>query len=239
MYDFLPLLVRLATAINAKTNGWLKTRLFLANGGGHGAEYLNIHKAHAKYHFYPKIAEQTRAFAIGYKWMEFPDAAGRHIDGQMETYDCDPTANVRRCKRDAKEDWKFYLRQGLGFDDLQYFINQSLHPNHAHVVFVGDSSDSIQLMTTLTSVGGVETLQDDASLQAVRELFDTAKWDGKYAARWNGRLFCQHSTTVEGTADTDLDEGFSLYDGDGSKWGTEAVRRQRTIDKWDSWPVGP
>jgi hypothetical protein len=104
------------------------------------------------------------------------------------------------------------------------------------VVFVGDSSDSLQLMTTLNADG---TLTEDASLQAVRELFDSAKGAaGQYAARWNGRHFCQLSTSVNGF-DTEKDEGFSLLLGDETNWGSQATERPLTMEKWNSWPVSP
>lgn len=242
MFDFLPLLVDLAKKINAKTGDWLKTRLFLANGGGHGAEFLNIHLADMSYDFFPKMYDQTRSFAFGYKWMQFNSPTNEKlsfISNWMQAYYRDPEKGIP-CDVNSKDDWKLYLREGLGFDHLQYVINhskQSAYPNHAHVVFVGDSSDSLKTMTTLSSDG--LTLEEKAPLQAVRELFDSARGEaGQFAARWNGRHFCQFSTSINGF-DTDQDAGFSLLLGDETKWGYQATERPLTMEKWKNWPPGP
>jgi hypothetical protein len=233
MNELLPLLVELAGGINARTDGWLKTHLLLANGGGWGAEYRGIDRIAGAdgqpYPFLARIAAETGGFAFGYKWMQFHDQAGRGIVGHILAAQCGP---ARGCDANSVADWESYLGSMLGFNDLIAYIaaNRDQYPRHANVVFVGDSSDSLN---GLVRIGADGRLVDSPALIALRHLFIRGS-TGFY-----GRVFMNGYATAEtmrrngeGGA---IDTGRSLYFIDGAGKARLLPESKRL---WDRWPQG-
>lgn len=192
MSELLPLIVELADRINVGTNGWLKTHLFLVNGGGWGAEYKGIDRVIGAdgrpYPFFARIATETGGFAFAYKWMQFHDQVGAGVRGHMRVSYCAPG---RLCDSAAIADWDTYLGDTLGFNDLLAFIttNRRRYPANANVVFVGDASDGIPLMVTVTGDG---RLTDGPPLIAVRRLFAKAGRAG-----FSGKIFMNGYRSVK------------------------------------------
>jgi hypothetical protein len=172
MNELLPLIVELAADINARTNGWLRTHLFVVNGGGMGAQYNGIGRVVGAdgqpYPFFARIAAETGGFAFAYKWMQFPDRVASGIQGHFRASYCGPGHG---CDPNSVADWETYLGQTLGFNELIPFItaNHQQYPADANVVFVGDSSDAVTQMVMVAPDG---RLIDRPSLSAVRALFD-------------------------------------------------------------------
>lgn len=230
MSDFLPLLVDLATRINAATGDWLKTRNFLSNGGGHGAEYVGI--SGVTYPFFDNMSLQTENFAFGYKWMQFPESptGPQNITRFMEAAICDPQTQ-RLCDSSSSTDWEIYLGVNLGFNELAAYINASNRPDYAQVSFVGDSSDTMFGLSTITN--GV--LGDKPALVALRKLFQQASQDAALTSRWIGKLVMLHSTTLEGDADPKTDSGFSIYLSYPDNNGDNPLIQTQTFEEWRDW----
>ena len=233
MNELLPLIVRLAREINARTNGWLKTHLFVVDGGGWGAEYRGINHvvgANGKpYPFFRDIAAETGEFAFGYKFMQFHRTA-KGIRGHMKIARCGPR---RYCDLHSVADWKEYLGKILGFDGLVAYLKANLrrYPMDAHVIFVGDISDAV---TTMVRVGKNGALVDRASMTALRHLFTEA---GPVAT--SGKIFMNGYNTnanmrpenyrVGGRADI----GRALYFVSNSG---KARLLPQTLRIWKDWP---
>lgn len=234
MYELLPLLVELAGGINARTGGWLKEHLFLANGGGWGAEYTGIdHVVGADgrpYPFFPSIAAETGGFAFGYKWMQFHDRLGGDIMSHMADAQCAPG---RACDPNVVADWETYLGRILGFNDLAAYIaaNRGRYPRHANVVFLGDSSDSA---TGLIRIGNDGRMVDSPALIALRRLFAKAGPSG-----FRGRVFMNGYSTAETMRHPSevgsVDIGRALYYVDPSGK-ARLLPKSRLI--WQRWPAG-
>jgi hypothetical protein len=170
MNEFLPLVVNLARAINADTGGWLKSQLFVANGGGWGANYRGISHVvgpeSRPFPFFADIAAETGAFTFGYKFMQFHRTAPG-IKGHMAIAVCAP---YRYCNPASIADWNEYLGQILGFNELVSYLkaNHAQYPADANVVFVGDVSDSVSGMV---EEGPGDRLVDEPPMTALRHLF--------------------------------------------------------------------
>ena len=173
MNELPPLIVNLARAVNARTGGWLKTHLFVVNGGGWGAEYRGIDRVRGSdgkpYPFFRDIAAETGAFTFGYKFMQFHRTAPG-IMGHMRIAHC---ARQRFCNPDSVADWREYLGRILGFDDLIAYLkaNRRSYPAFANVVFVGDISDAA---TELVRAEADGPLEDRPAMTALRNLFAAA-----------------------------------------------------------------
>jgi len=223
MDEFLPVLLGVAHEVNSITSGWLKANAFIANGGGMGADFTGIEAADPE--FFAKIAVDTGSFAFGYKWME-REGDNSQIKSIMGTSAC---ANGRQCDVHSASDWQYYLGR-IGFDDLVSFIdkNHVRYPDHANVVFIGDSSDSVTLMVQNAERGD---LQDGAPLKALRALWpkDRSGWRGKMFM--NGFINSQvlESATNSRTADV----GRALFFA-GS--GTRPTALSNTFRIWRQWP---
>lgn len=234
MNELLPLLVELARGINDRTGGWLKGRLFLANGGGWGAEYNGINQVVGAdgrpYQFLALMAAEAGGFAFGYKWMQFHDGLGADITSHIADAECAPG---RGCDPNSVADWETYLGRILGFNDLVAYIkaHRAQYPRHANVVFLGDSSDAA---TGLTRVGNDGRMVDGPALIALRRLFAKAGPSG-----FRGRVFMNGYSTAEtmrhlGVGGS-VDIGRALYYGDGSSK-ARLLLESRQI--WQRWPAG-
>lgn len=192
MSELLPLIIDLAGRINAGSNGWLKTRVFLVNGGGWGAEYKGINRVVGPdgqpYPFFARIAAETGGFAFAYKWMQFHDQVAPGIRGHMAASYCAPG---RLCDSSVVEDWDTFLGNTLGFNDLLAYIaaNRRRYPAAANVVFVGDASDAVTQMVDVTSDG---RLTEGPPLISVRRLFTKGGRAG-----FSGKIFMNGYPTVK------------------------------------------
>ena len=167
MSVLMPLAEELARGINGKTDGWLKSKLFLLNGGGWGVEYTDFDLDFKS--FFQSISKQTGAFAIGYKFMQFNGRRGLgYIKQRMQRATC----GKDKCDRTSVEDWIAYL-DDLGFARLRTIIDEykDAFPCHANVMFVGDSSDAV---ATIFEDG------NSPEIEAIRKLLpDGPGWQGK------------------------------------------------------------
>jgi hypothetical protein len=227
MSSYLPILVDLAAGINAGTGGWLKSHFFLANGGGMGAEYKSINTIAPE--FFQKILQTTGGFAFGYKWMQLP-VGNKHYIGQLfvSSY-CD---SVRLCDEHSADDWGRYLGGTLGLNDLIDAIKaqHSRYPNHANVVFVGDSSDSVTQMVNCPT---------SQSLPAKPWLIGLMKLWPSNSDGWRGRVFMngsidQASLPPQRKAVPDCGAALFVFQGDGS-----LKRMTQSISYWENWPSNP
>ena len=102
MTEYLPAVLEMARDINARTDGWLHGRLFLANGGNMGASFAGIADptAHAG-DFFAGMGKEAGAFAFGYKWMDLEGHEGS-ITTLMDEAPCDA---VRACDPRSVADW--------------------------------------------------------------------------------------------------------------------------------------
>ena len=224
MNQLLPLLVALARRVNGRSNGWLRHRLFLANGGGWGAEYRGFGRVTgadgAPYRFFPQIAAETGGFAFAYKWMQFHDEIGEDIGAHMAAAGFAPNSIA---------DWETYLSDVLGFAELidQIAANRLSFPAHAAVVFAGDASDAA---TGMVRVGPAGRLEELPPLTALRRLF------AKGGAGFRGRVFMNGYSTAATLRDyrrgDPVDIGRALYFADASGRARMLPWSQRL---WETW----
>lgn len=191
MDEFLPVVAGLAAGINSRTHGWMSHHLFVANGGGMGAEFLGLDDYERSGKGVTKFLEAMRrnsaAFAFGYKWFRREDISpnGQKVDpkkaGEIKTQflqaTCGP-APEHPCQDASVDDWKFFLAQTLGFSQL-VSVFRRLHPQfplYANVIFVGDSGDGIYNLTTPRD----SALVPDPAFLAIQSLWPHAPgWCGK------------------------------------------------------------
>jgi hypothetical protein len=288
MRNLLPIYIDVAAMVNAQTGGWLKSHVFLAPGGGMGMVFNGIDQTRcpieadpyrpqyvkgayqftcavgpnddAPLPFFARIAEQTGAFAFGYKF--FPGGlTSTSLAEMFATTSCPPSAtnlvDGHKCNMKDEGDWAYILGDsvnGLGFDDLRTYIqaNAAAYPRHANVIFNGDSADSVQTVVTPQLAAGsscrVASLADDTGLHALRMLFDGG-------AGWNGRFFMNgyiNQDQLHGTipaSEQVLDFGSTLYFVNDSSYAftapapassgcaSSAVTVQsKSLDLWNNWP---
>lgn len=228
MKEYLPIIADLAKRVNEKTDGWLKSRLFLANGGGMGAEFVGIDDPeNGDPDFFKEISAETGSFAFGYKWMQLAGKEKLYINRRMKKDTCDG----RACDSRSPDDWKIYLEENLGFADLRDFIesNKAAYPKHANVMFVGDSGDAIAGLVRRNKDG---KLRPQAQLRALWGI-----WPDEPG--WQGRLFLNavaDSDTNRTTRREGPDSGVAMFltPGDGT-----AVTLPDTIKFWRNWPEPP
>jgi hypothetical protein len=234
MNELLPLIVSLARGVNERTGGWLKTHLFVADGGGMGAEYRGINhvldRDRRPYPFFRDIAEETGDFTFGYKFERL--LRSEHgIRGHMRIQQCGPQ---RFCNVHSVRDWEEYLGKILGFDDLVSFLeaNRARYPRDANVVFVGDITDAA---VNLVRLGNNGALEDRAAMTALRHLFITA---GPMAT--SGKIFMNGFNTDanmrlqnyrEGKPVVDIGRAFYFVDNNG-----EARLLPQSYRIWKDWP---
>ncbi len=234
MNEFLPLVVRLARGVNEGTGGWLKTHLFVADGGGMGAEYRGINHVLGRngqpYPFFRDIAQETGAFTFGYKFERLL-RSDHGIRGYMMIQHCGPQ---RFCNVHSVRDWEKYLGKILGFDDLVSFLkaNRARYPRDANVVFVGDITDAA---VNLVRLGNNGTLEDRAPMTALRHLFIKA---GPMAT--SGKIFMNGFNTDanirrqnyrEGKLVVDIGRAFYFVGNNG-----EARFLPQSYRIWKDWP---
>ncbi|HVH76259.1 MAG TPA: hypothetical protein VM755_15200 [Stellaceae bacterium] len=234
MNELLPLIVSLAHAVNAGSGGWLKTHLFVVNGGGFGAEYRGIRHVlepdGRPFPFFAEIAAETGAFAFGYKFEEFvPRHFAQGIDWHMAAAACGPQ---RACNPASVADWEQYLGNDLDFNGLAAYLkaNRQRYPADAHVVFTGDAADAVASMVGLDADG---KLVARPSLVALRNLFSRA---GPVAT--SGKIFMNGYETPENMRGHyrkggPLDIGRALYFV-GNAGEAQLLRQGKRI--WDDWP---
>ena len=220
MNEYLSVLTGIARGINERSGGWLASHLFIANGGGMGAEYHDIDRHQA---FFADMSRETGAFAFGYKWMQFTDRDHKFIARNIG----ESTCGERACSAKSVADWKTFLGDQLGFYDLEKLIeqNHASYPNHANVVFVGDGSDSVTLMVDRTKGG----LGYAAQMKALREMWP--REDG-----WRGKVFMNaymdlHTLPPDRRARPDTGMSLLLSNDRGS-----AEPMSRSTEIWRDWP---
>lgn len=234
MNELLPIIVGLARGVNEGTGGWLKTHLFVADGGGMGAEYRGINHVRDRngrpYPFFRDIAQETGAFTFGYKFERLL-RSDHGIGGHMRIQQCEPH---RYCNPDSVSDWEEYLGKILGFDDLVSFLkaNRARYPLDANVVFVGDITDAA---VNLVHLGNNGALEDRPSMTALRHLFINA---GPMAT--SGKIFMNGFNTDanmrrqnyrEGKPVVDIGRAFYFVNNDG-----EARLLPQSYRIWKDWP---
>ncbi|MGQ0483937.1 MAG: hypothetical protein ACT4SY_01080 [Hyphomicrobiales bacterium] len=231
---YLPILVDIARQVNQKTGGWLKTRLFVANGGGMGAQFDDIDRVSSDsgkpFDFFESIAQETGSFAFGYKWMQLARRDQKFITRIMGQSRC---FKGKSCDTRSVADWQFYLEHSLGLGDLKKLIgaNRTSDPWHANVVFVGDSSDAL---TNMVSESGGE-LAAEPELRALYRL-----WPQSGTPGWSGRIFMngftESSTSPRLRDDLKADIGMSLYFVDPAG---KIIPLRKSMAYWNSWPDPP
>lgn len=212
MNELLPLIVGLARQVNAATGGWLKSHLFVVNGGGFGAAFGGVGNVRQPdgqpFPFFPGISAETGSFAFGYKFEEFlPGHFSEGADWHMAAAMCAPG---RRCNPGSAADWEQYLGGALGFNELAAYLqaNRQQYPADAHVVFTGDATDAV---ASMVQPGPDGRLVPRPSLAALSHLFMRA---GPVAT--SGKIFMNGYETPENMRQhygeaKPLDIGRALY----------------------------
>ncbi len=253
MSELLPLIVDLAARVNSQTNNWLQTHTFIVNGGYYGADYNGIQRVLCpandgtyqftctqgqNFSFFALIAKQTGAFAFGYKWMEvnWRGNQGQYMGGAARAYcqsyiaGCDPN-NL------TAANWTQFLNDqvnGTGFVNLKTFINNhaAQYPNHAQVVFIGDSSDSVFQMVTPSN----GALADLPQMVALRALFQDAANGG---GGWSGRIFMDAYSDRDFEPNDPTDVGHSLafvdYSSLNHSGSSQAFYEPASVAFWQQW----
>ncbi|MCG8697755.1 MAG: T9SS type A sorting domain-containing protein [Bacteroidales bacterium] len=123
--------IRMAKAINANTNGWLKTHGFEMSGDEYGRRFTNIHNVALSATFFEEISKETGYFAFCYK-----------------AFNCGGRLTELNYPKSTVAEWEDGLLNGLGLADLITFIKQyrDSYPLHANVIFIGDSGDALKLV---------------------------------------------------------------------------------------------
>lgn len=160
------LTLKFAETLNLKTKNWLKNRMLIMNGGGKGAHYVGFadddNNGNLGKNFYRNLKPLVGSFAWGYKFMENKPGDGYDlgINNEFENTDCKNSADdgIPKCSnpkpgityQQSVDDWTYFLNVTKGLRKLQKLIadNRSTYPDLANVVFVGDSSDTINQMVT-------------------------------------------------------------------------------------------
>jgi hypothetical protein len=260
MNQVLPIGLDLAMRINKLTRNWLMSHLMIIAGGGYGDQFNGIDhvicpsgagKAASGYqfrcrpgqplNFFGLIAGQTGSFAFAYKlfnWRTAPSPASycaAHISG------CDPT-------RMTAAEWLEFLNDnagGLGFSDLASFVteNAARYPKDANVMFIGDATDTIYMMTKVMTGPGGTILMPLPPMIALTHLFTTA---AKKGGGWSGRLFMDgygDEDRIFNVAQQAVDDGLYLFYVDYSPsnfTGSGRVRENpQSRAYWRAWPSIP
>jgi hypothetical protein len=233
MNELLPLIVELARAVNARTGGWLRSHLFVVNGGGWGAEYRGIDHVVGPdgrtFPFLPDIAAEAGGFAFAYKFEQF--RPGRFAFGITEHMASAACTAGRQCDPNAVGDWEQYLGNSLGFNELAAYLNANRrqYPAVAHVVFTGDTTDAV---TKMVRPGSNGRLADYPALAALRHLFLKA---GSVATE--GKIFMNGYSTAETMrnyrSEGAIDVGRSLYFVNTSGAARPLPQSERI---WQGWP---
>lgn len=216
MNVLMPVIEDLAVRVNRRTDNWLKTKFFLVNGGGWGAEYSSFDYDFQG--FFRTMSRQTGAFALGYKFMQFNGRKGLgYIKQRMASASC----GERLCDVNSAGDWSAYLK-GLGLDSLKSVVDQfkRSYPMHANVMFVGDSSDSLQ---TIFKVGA------SPEILALREVLpDGEGWDGKLfmSGFIDNEILNSRIARNSGT-----DVGWALY----YVANGQPTLQRKTFELWKDW----
>lgn len=235
MNELLPVIVNIARAVNAQTGGWLKSHLYVANGGGWGANYRGI--AHVvgpdgrPFPFFPAIAAETGAFTFGYKFMQFHRTAPG-IKGHMAIATCAPS---RYCNVGSVVDWREYLGRILGFDELVSYLkaNRREYPADANVVFVGAADDAV---TEMMQLGPGSRLSDGPAMAALRRLFIDA---GQVAT--SGKLFMNgYNTAANWRRPVEFSGGGGPVDVGRALYFVDDAGKARLLPEsyrtWKDWP---
>jgi hypothetical protein len=229
MPSFLSQLVSIASNVNQGTGNWLKEKAFLSNGGDMGEFYKGVSKATD---FFQQMSGQTASFAFGYKWMS--DVPETNILSSMQGTVCYPNAVIetnKNCNPTLAADWKKYLGAFEGLYELTNWINANAtqYPMHANVIFVGDSSDSVAL---LSSRGDYTA----PAFTALSDLFRAAKsaspTSSAGASGWDGKLFLEYSVKASMTGRYGADSGYGMYFDDG----TTMSFNPSTFAAWQAFP---
>lgn len=221
MSSYLPVLPRLAKGVNDRTDGWLRKRLFLANGGGMGAEFAGISDVAGG--VFEQLSKETGSFAFGYKLMQRSQGI-RYIPNVMAASQC---SSGRQCDVTSSGDWSYYIGHSLGFNELKDTIQKyrATYPNIANVVFVGDSSDSVVQLTDADPQKGIK---NKPSLTALEGLWPK-KQDG-----WRGRVFMNGFISREDIPrreNGNADSGIALFLSEDT-----AKPLKDSIQIWKNWP---
>jgi hypothetical protein len=220
MTSYLSILPRLAKGVNDQTDGWLHKHVFLANGGGMGAEFSGISGVAGD--FFQAISKETGGFAFGYKVMQLHSKELRFIPEAMAASTC---ASDRQCDVNSSRDWSYYLGQSLGFNELKDTIRKyhATYPRVANVVFVGDSADAVVQLTDADAKG----IEDKPSLTALKGL-----WPRE--AGWRGRVFMNGFIShddIPAREHGNPDSGLALFLSEGG-----AKPLKESIALWKTWP---
>jgi hypothetical protein len=173
--------------------------------------------------FFGLISQQTGAFAFGYKFFEYthpivypqPPFNGIAVAGMNKAiakyctleHICEP-------KSLTADDWETFLEDdqgGLGLSDLARLVNANAvqYPNHANVVFIGDSQDGIfdlvSLSTNVPCDGANQPACTEAPAATCAKASDSCALEGLSQAflkgaqgggGWSGKIYLDgHDST--------------------------------------------
>ena len=148
--------LKVATAINDNTGGWLTNHTLLFPGAGMGSWFKGIGGT-AGFDFLDQIKTKVRYFSFIYKFMKSQDkdSSGRHVNQALYPYYYGPTAVWANEIDKGYSEQREYIETTLGFGNLAAFITEARSKGHqwvANVVFWGDSGDGLIQMISRTNV---------------------------------------------------------------------------------------
>lgn len=132
----------IAQKINAKTNGWLKTKTFLFPGAAMGSWFKGINTATGNSTFFSQMAPEVEHFSFIYKHMISQEEA------QCSLYSPEYsnwTTTVGPLSTKTVAEQETYLNETMGVNDLYTFLNtyKAQYPDLCNVTFWGDSGDGM------------------------------------------------------------------------------------------------
>lgn len=191
--------LKVCEAINKNTDGWLKEKGgFEMSGDGYGRDFGTIGEhGVTSDNFFEEISKHTGYFTFCYK-----------------AFDVGNLIQDAGLSKTSVSVWENFLLNNLGHQSLIDFIKKyrDAYPNHANVIFIGDSGDAMKLIK-------------DVEYTANTNIY------GQLGAGFTG-ITCINGIRRpdKGTADDYL----YFFDAEGHN---PPIEKPQSIKRWKCWPI--
>ncbi len=197
--------------INTKTNGWLKTKIFLFPGAGMGSYFKGINTAAGNATFFNNMDSQVGQFSFIYKHMLSQDISVCSLGSLNAEW----SINVGNNSTLTKSQQLDYINSNLGLNNLSTFLSSNVvqYPNLCNVTFWGDSGDGLIKMSAV-------------NVQAVNEaLVQSRGWKGYFY----DMVYAKNTATGN-----ELNK-FILTVNNGAVSKNQTSNAVNTMTVWDEW----
>lgn len=154
--NHLELALDVADNINKRTDNWLKHgKALTLHGKKYGSSFTGIQALVDKEKFFKEISKEVSEFSFAFK---FFDPEGGLVPPSGDLSD----VNV----------WMDHFNTNLGLAELKTVLNDNRfkYPKHTHVIFVGDSTDSLYAVMKMNRANTI--------LTALKNVFYNNGWHG-------------------------------------------------------------